>query len=91
LPLKQQEILIKYENKSVGVYDLAIKKKIFLSEPNHSETIFDAKFHPLDPYLLATCSFDGKIKLWNIKSLRCIQTMGLETDVLQNQTVMLKK
>lgn len=67
-----------YENKSIGVYDLLKKKKIFQSEPNHSETIFDAKFHPLNPMCLATSSFDGKIKIWNIKHYNCIQTLELE-------------
>ena len=33
----------------------------------HIETIFDCKFKPDNPNLLATASFDGTIKVWDIK------------------------
>jgi len=36
----------------------------------HIETIFDCQFHPDDPDLLATGSFDGTIKIWDMTSLK---------------------
>jgi WD40 repeat protein len=36
------------------------------------ETIFDCKFKPDDPDLLATASFDGTIKIWNVNSMTCV-------------------
>ena len=38
----------------------------------HIETIFDCKFKPDDPYMLATSSFDGTIKVWNIETLTAV-------------------
>ena len=35
----------------------------------HIETIFDCKFKPDDCDMLATGSFDGTIKIWNINTL----------------------
>lgn len=38
----------------------------------HIETIFDCKFSPEDPDLLATASFDGTIKVWDIRTLKAV-------------------
>lgn len=38
------------------------------------ETIFDCKFKPDDPNLLATASFDGTIKVWDINTLTALYT-----------------
>jgi len=40
----------------------------------HVETIFDCKFKPSDPKLLATASFDGTVKLWSVDDLTTVQT-----------------
>lgn len=37
---------------------------------SHIETIFDCQFHPDDADVLATGSFDGTIKVWDISSLK---------------------
>ena len=38
------------------------------SEAGHSETIFDAVFHPGDPYSLFTVAFDGQLKHWDTRT-----------------------
>lgn len=40
----------------------------------HVETIFDCKFKPDDPNLLATASFDGTIKIWDTNTLTAVNT-----------------
>ncbi|EDL35647.1 WD repeat domain 17, isoform CRA_c [Mus musculus] len=40
----------------------------------HVETIFDCKFKPDDPNVLATASFDGTIKVWDINTLTAVYT-----------------
>uniref|UniRef100_A0A3B5LN84 Uncharacterized protein n=1 Tax=Xiphophorus couchianus TaxID=32473 RepID=A0A3B5LN84_9TELE len=40
----------------------------------HVETIFDCKFKPDDPNLLATASFDGTIKIWDTNTLTAVST-----------------
>uniref|UniRef100_A0A7N5JRA9 WD repeat domain 17 n=1 Tax=Ailuropoda melanoleuca TaxID=9646 RepID=A0A7N5JRA9_AILME len=58
----------------VGLYDLGAKKWDFLRDLGHVETIFDCKFKPDDPNLLATASFDGTIKVWDINTLTAVDT-----------------
>lgn len=47
---------------------------IFVSFKGHVETIFDCKFKPDNPDLLATASFDGTIKVWDINTLTAVYT-----------------
>ncbi|KAM5264681.1 WD repeat-containing protein 17 isoform 3-T3 [Ctenodactylus gundi] len=58
----------------VGLYDIGAKKWDFLRDLGHVETIFDCKFKPDDPNLLATASFDGTIKVWDISTLTAVNT-----------------
>ncbi|NXT73137.1 WDR17 protein, partial [Zapornia atra] len=46
----------------------------FVSFKGHVETIFDCKFKPDNPDLLATASFDGTIKVWDINTLTAVYT-----------------
>lgn len=43
----------------------------------HIETIFDCEFAPHDANILATASFDGTIKLWDVATFTCVSTVGL--------------
>uniref|UniRef100_A0AAX7TL97 Gem-associated protein 5 TPR domain-containing protein n=1 Tax=Astatotilapia calliptera TaxID=8154 RepID=A0AAX7TL97_ASTCA len=58
----------------VGLYDMGAKKWDFLRDLGHVETIFDCKFKPDDPNLLATASFDGTIKIWDTNTLTAVYT-----------------
>ncbi|XP_063090796.1 WD repeat-containing protein 17 isoform X1 [Cavia porcellus] len=58
----------------VGLYDMGARKWDFLRDLGHVETIFDCKFKPDDPNLLATASFDGTIKVWDINTLTAVYT-----------------
>ncbi|KAM6440167.1 WD repeat-containing protein 17 isoform 1-T4 [Liasis olivaceus] len=58
----------------VGLYNMGAKKWEFLRDLGHVETIFDCKFKPDNPDLLATASFDGTIKIWDITTLTAIYT-----------------
>uniref|UniRef100_A0A8C6XLS3 WD repeat domain 17 n=1 Tax=Naja naja TaxID=35670 RepID=A0A8C6XLS3_NAJNA len=58
----------------VGLYNMGAKKWEFLRDLGHVETIFDCKFKPDNPDLLATASFDGTIKVWDITTLTAICT-----------------
>ncbi|XP_036155651.1 WD repeat-containing protein 17 isoform X1 [Myotis myotis] len=58
----------------VGLYDLGAKKWDFLRDMGHVETIFDCKFKPNDPNLLATASFDGTVKVWDVDTLTAVYT-----------------
>ncbi|OXB84140.1 UNVERIFIED_CONTAM: hypothetical protein H355_012258 [Colinus virginianus] len=58
----------------VGLYDMGAKKWDFLRDLGHVETIFDCEFKPDNPDLLATASFDGTIKVWDINTLTAVYT-----------------
>ena len=48
---------------------------VYNSSPQgHVETIFDCKFKPDDPDLIATASFDGTMKVWDINTLTAVKT-----------------
>lgn len=59
----------------VALFDVAKKTMLWRTSGGHTETIFDCAFSPQDCNLLATCSFDGSICLWNLQSLQCEMTM----------------
>lgn len=67
--------LIAFKNSSVGVCDIGTRIMKFMSSPGHSETIFDVAFHPLDPDMLATASYDGYVKLWRISTMESQRDM----------------
>mmetsp|Transcript_35779 Transcript_35779/g.80479 ORF Transcript_35779/g.80479 Transcript_35779/m.80479 type:complete len:990 (-) Transcript_35779:121-3090(-) len=58
--------LMAFLNGSIGVFDVAQRKVVFMSEPGHSATVFDCCFQPGSADILATGSHDGYLKLWNI-------------------------
>lgn len=45
---------------------------ITYSFQGHIETIFDCKFKPESPDLLATASFDGTIKVWDVNTMTAV-------------------
>ena len=53
----------------VGLYDLTHRRWVWLREQSHIETIFDCQFHPRHEHLLATASFDGTVKLWDVRDM----------------------
>ncbi|XP_072171647.1 WD repeat-containing protein 17-like [Diadema setosum] len=63
-----------FEDGGVGLYDLKKRQWDFLRELGHIETIFDCKFKPENPDLLATASFDGTMKVWDIKTLTAVES-----------------
>lgn len=49
----------------------SLSKLSFLLQ-GHIETIFDCKFQPDNADHLATASFDGTIKVWDIRSMKSV-------------------
>ncbi|XP_021348279.1 WD repeat-containing protein 17-like [Mizuhopecten yessoensis] len=70
--LPPAKILCTFLDGGVGLYDLGRRKWIFLREEGHIETIFDCKFQPDNSDHLATASFDGTIKVWNVNTLTTV-------------------
>lgn len=67
-------VVCTFRDGGVGLYDLQKRKWKFLKDQGHIETIFDCRFKPDDPRMLATASFDGTIKIWSINDLTAVKT-----------------
>lgn len=60
---------------AVGVYNMKQQKLEFRTTPGHTETIFDCEYSKHNPDLFATCSYDGNVKIWDTKTLTCVQNL----------------
>ena len=58
------------KNGSIGLFDYSKAKIVFKTEPSHSETIFDMQIRACDHNTMATCSFDGTVKTWDMTTLK---------------------
>ncbi|KAJ4458566.1 putative Vegetative incompatibility protein HET-E-1 [Paratrimastix pyriformis] len=61
---------------TVGVFDLRRRQTLFQTTPGHTETVFDCQFKPSNADVLATSSFDGTIRVWNVETMECIQLLS---------------
>lgn len=71
----ERRILITFKDGAVGIFNLLQLKLDYISPGGHTETIFDCKFCASDPDILATASYDGSIKLWDISTMKCVDTL----------------
>jgi len=62
----ENKLLLSLTDGTLQIYDLNNKKMEKNVTKGHSGTIFDLKFSPFLEGILATCSIDGTIKIWNI-------------------------
>nr|XP_039264447.1 WD repeat-containing protein 17-like [Styela clava] len=67
-------VVCTFRDGGVGLYDLQKRKWKFCKDQGHIETIFDCKFKPDDPRMLATASFDGTVKIWSVNDLSAVKT-----------------
>ncbi|GBM11579.1 WD repeat-containing protein 17 [Araneus ventricosus] len=66
----------------VGVYNLRNSSWDFLKNMGHLETIFDCQFKPDDPDLLATASFDGTVKVWNVNTMEAVNSSQGDASII---------
>lgn len=55
----------------VAIFDTLRKLIVWQTCGGHTETVFDCRICPSDKDTMATCSFDGTIRLWNIQTMKC--------------------
>lgn len=68
--------LITFQDGTLIVYDVSTQEQLWCSQPGHTETIFDCCFAPgASSNLLATCSFDGTVRVWSTASNSCVKTL----------------
>ncbi|XP_070198103.1 WD repeat-containing protein 17-like [Littorina saxatilis] len=72
--LPHVQLVCTFKDGGIGLYDLGHRRWRFLRDQGHLETIFDCKFSPCNPNHLATASFDGTIKVWDIMTMQTVAT-----------------
>lgn len=78
----------------VMVYDVAAQETLWCTQPGHTETIFACSFAPAacaNPHLLASCSFDGTVRVWNTSasssSSSCVKTLDTKAPGVEEAVV----
>eukprot|EP00302_Diacronema_sp_CCMP2436_P004598 CAMPEP_0179837830 /NCGR_PEP_ID=MMETSP0982-20121206/290_1 /TAXON_ID=483367 /ORGANISM="non described non described, Strain CCMP 2436" /LENGTH=1453 /DNA_ID=CAMNT_0021721037 /DNA_START=53 /DNA_END=4416 /DNA_ORIENTATION=+ len=61
--------LVAFKSGVVGVYDFEKRYWPFVASAGHTDTVFAARFHPIDRNRFATGSFDGTARLWELGGL----------------------
>ena len=71
-----ESFLLSFKNGQVGIYVLKSNRLDLVTEPNHSETIFDVQLKPNNRSVLATSSYDGTVRIWDVNEMTCEGTLG---------------
>eukprot|EP00753_Platysulcus_tardus_P016802 PLAT6049.1.p1 GENE.PLAT6049.1~~PLAT6049.1.p1 ORF type:complete len:1230 (-),score=555.27 PLAT6049.1:33-3722(-) len=74
--------LCAFADGAVGVYNMTRRKMEFQTNPAHIETIFDIRYKPDSPFILATASYDSHVKVWDTRHMKCLVTLAGQTGVL---------
>lgn len=64
--MASQRALCRFKSGAVGICDLQKRTWSMLGQAAHTDTVFSAAFQPTDPNTLATCSYDGIIRIWDM-------------------------
>ena len=65
-------VLIALKNGALLVFNLARKRVEFQTEAGHAETVFDLEFCPSNKDLIASCSYDGTVRVWEASSMKLV-------------------
>ena len=68
----------------VAIYDVAKENIVWRTEGSHTETIFDCAFSTKDANILATCSYDGTVRIWDVKTLKCLRILTGANEALHS-------
>ncbi len=69
----------------VVLYDLATKKQLFCNDKEHTKGVWSILF--ADENLLCSGAKDSLIKIWDLRTHRCIQTLKGHTESVQDMAI----
>lgn len=69
-----QRVLIALKNGASLVYDLKRRSVEFKTEAGHSETIFETEFCRANSEYIASCSYDGTVRVWDTTTMKLVST-----------------
>lgn len=70
----EMRVLVACKNGAVLVYDLKKRSLEFKTEAGHSETIFETEFCRSNSNYLASCSYDGTVRVWDTSTMKLVCT-----------------
>lgn len=74
---RSSNVLVAFRNGSVSMFNLETCKIGLLdTAPGHCETVFDCRFATHNPDLMSSCSFDGTIRIWDVKRMSLSTTIN---------------
>ena len=83
----ENKLLLALSNGNVELYNINTKKKEKIISNGNSESIFDLKFSNFEEGTIATCSYDGSIKIRNIyKENELITLTSSHRGILKEET-----
>lgn len=65
------------------IFNLKKRHNEFETEAGHAETVFDLEFSPFNRDLVASCSYDGTVRIWNTNQMKLLAT----NDTFRNSPV----
>lgn len=71
-PDSEMRMLVALKNGAVLVYDLKKRALEFRTEAGHSETIFETEFCRINSNYLASCSYDGTVRVWDTSTMKLV-------------------
>jgi WD40 repeat protein len=72
IPKDPNRVLITLKNGALLVFNIARKRVEFQTEAGHAETVFDLEFCPSNKDLIASCSYDGTVRVWEASSMKLL-------------------
>lgn len=75
------QLVISYENGIVVIIDILTNSIIGTLESSNSSTVKSMKSH-IEKSMLATCTEDGTISLWDLRSMQCVRRIKLSEKVI---------
>ena len=66
-------ILFSLKNGALGVYNLKRQVLEFQTETGHFETVFGVEYCASNKDLIASCSYDGTVRVWNSNNMKLLQ------------------
>lgn len=73
--INDHRLLLSGNDGSIVLYHIEKKVVEYETQAGHTETIFDAIMSPLSADIVATCSYDSTIKIWNLQNLNLNKTL----------------
>lgn len=66
-----------FDDGSIGVFNMSLKRLEMSTLPGHSETVFDIRFATHNRDLLSSGSFDRTVKVWNSKNMSLVSSIAV--------------